>query len=156
MTEPMTMRARVRAPVKAVHQALTDASHLRIWLTDHVEVDLPQRYAFWGPYIPDGAAGQPVVRLSDRDRSAHRCAYGYAEILDLVPERKVSVNFGDIGVVTWELAGSEGRTRLTLAQSGFDPTDPPYAAWAGGLSGLAELRRFHELADWQPIWSEKE
>ncbi len=262
MTEPMTMRARVRAPVKTVHHALTEASQLRIWLTDHVEVDLPSHYAFWGPYIPDGdAPHQQLLDVDDRllrftwrldghdttveihladdaestviilsqthfdlsdpgprgmlqtfwaaalanlvdhleDRPlTPRCdytsaelradavidartaavyeslvdagqvsqwfgfpieidpqvggAYGFAKILDLDPDRKLSVDFGGVGVVTWELAESEGKTRLTLVQSGFDPTDPPYAAWAGGLSGLAELRRFHEIADWQPIW----
>ena len=55
-------------------------------------------------------------------------------------------------MVSWELAESDGKTRLTLVQSGFDVTNPPYGSWAGGLSGLSELRRFHELADWQPIW----
>jgi hypothetical protein len=38
-----------------------------------------------------------------------------------------------------------------LVQSGFDAGQPPYAAWGGFLSGIAELRRYHEIPDWQPI-----
>ena len=52
VTEPMTMRARVRVPVKVVHHALTDPNQLRVWLTEHVEVELPHRYAFWGRLRP--------------------------------------------------------------------------------------------------------
>ena len=33
-----------------------------------------------------------------------------------------------------------------------DEDNPPYADWTGWLSGLAALRRFHELADHRPIW----
>jgi hypothetical protein len=39
-----------------------------------------------------------------------------------------------------------------MVQSGFDEQNPPYAGWLGNVSGLAELRRYHDLADWQPIW----
>ncbi|WP_233559065.1 SRPBCC family protein [Micromonospora radicis] len=55
-------------------------------------------------------------------------------------------------MASWELAESGGKTRLTFVQSGFDEQNPPYAAWSGGVAGLAELRRFHEVLDWQPIW----
>jgi DNA-binding transcriptional ArsR family regulator len=44
-------------------------------------------------------------------------------------------------VSTWELEGSEGRTRITFVQSGFDDDRPPYASCAGRLGGVAELRR---------------
>ncbi|MFJ8577185.1 SRPBCC family protein [Micromonospora sp. NPDC093277] len=78
---------------------------------------------------------------------------GYAaKVVDLEPGRKMSVDWGPTGVVTWELAESAGKTRLTFVQSGFDETNPPYAAWSGSVSGLSELRRFHEVPDWQPIW----
>jgi uncharacterized protein YndB with AHSA1/START domain len=73
-----------------------------------------------------------------------------AMILELVPERRVSIDWGDAGVATWELEGSGGSTRLTLMQSGFDENRPPYAAWGGILAGVASLRRYHELPD-QPI-----
>lgn len=75
-----------------------------------------------------------------------------AKILDLEPNQKVTVDWGAPGVQTWELAESDGKTRLTFVQSGFDTTNPPHASWLGSVSGLAELRRFHELTDWKPIW----
>ena len=37
-----------------------------------------------------------------------------------------------------------------------DPTNPPYPGWAGWLAGLAELRRYHELPRWRPIWRQIE
>jgi hypothetical protein len=55
-------------------------------------------------------------------------------------------------VASWELADSGGKTRLTFVQSGFNQRKPPYGAWMGWLSGIAELRRFHELRDWRPLW----
>jgi uncharacterized protein YndB with AHSA1/START domain len=72
-----------------------------------------------------------------------------AKIVELDPGRKVTLEWHDM-VTTWELAGSAGRTRLTFVQSGFD--EPPYAGWGGWLGGLAELRRYHEIADWRPMW----
>ncbi|MEU3452827.1 SRPBCC family protein [Micromonospora sp. NPDC006766] len=75
-----------------------------------------------------------------------------AKVVDLEPGRKLSVDWGPIGVGTWELADSDGKTRLTLVQSGFDEGNPPYGAWTGVVASLFELRRFHEMADWQPIW----
>ncbi|MFG3578218.1 SRPBCC family protein [Micromonospora chersina] len=82
---------------------------------------------------------------------------GYAaKVVDLTPGRALSVDWGPTGVSTWELAESGGRTKLTFVQSGFDEGNPPYAAWTGSVAGLAELRRFHEMADWRPIWLDVE
>ncbi|MDG4823169.1 SRPBCC domain-containing protein [Asanoa sp. WMMD1127] len=260
-------KARVNAPIKQVHQALTDAAQLRMWLAEHAEVDLPGRYQFWGRYTPEGDAphqrpiraddtgvaftwhldgvdtttditleaegddstivavdqshfdfadvmsgnirgvlqtfwalaianladhlegraltpkvdftsadlraefevGAPAERvfasLTDSAQASEwfgfpvgiepweggRFAMGGldnnpspAKILELVPDTRLSVDWGPGGVGTWELAGSGGRTRITLVQSGFDTANPPYAAWGGVLSGVAGLRRFHE------------
>ena len=57
---------------------------------------------------------------------------------------------------SWELEGSDGKTRLTVVQSGFDPANPPYAGWAGWLGGIAALRRYHELPQWRTIWRQIE
>lgn len=278
MTEPMTQRARIPASLKTVHHALTDAVELRVWLTEHAEVELPHRYEFWGRYTPEGDA--PHQRLLHVDERSLRFAwllggeetttgftlaeeegteatrltltqthwdfadaisganirgvlqtwwslgianlaahlegrpllpkvdftanvpelraellidapmpavytsltnseqastwFGYpigiepwiggryamggfesgnaARIVDLEPGRKLSVDWGPVGIGTWELAESGGRTRLTVVQSGFDESHPPYGAWGGILGGVAELRRYHEVPDWQPIW----
>jgi uncharacterized protein YndB with AHSA1/START domain len=77
---------------------------------------------------------------------------GGARFVEFEPGRKVTLRFADGMLDTWELAGSDGATRLTVVQSGFDPTNPPYPGWAGWLGGLAALRRYHELPDRRPIW----
>ncbi|MEV5495328.1 SRPBCC family protein [Nonomuraea fuscirosea] len=277
MTEPLIVRANIPAPVEEVRRALADPGVLRIWLAEHVEVELPERFAFWGRTTPEGDA--PHQRLLHADERTLRFAwlldgeettteltlapdetderrtvvtvsqthfdfqdvitgksirgvlqtywcqvltilgehlegreptpmqdftspemrvevsidaspeavfesitsseavtkwFGYpieiepfvggryamggfennpdpAKVLELEPGRKLSVDWGETGVGTWELEGSAGKTRLTLVQSGFDQSNPPHAAWGGFLSGLAELRRFHEVPDWRPI-----
>lgn len=74
-----------------------------------------------------------------------------AEITEFEPGRRMTIDFGGM-VSGFELEGSAGRTRLTIVQSGFDPATPPRGSWMGWLSGIAELRRYHELPDWQPVW----
>ncbi|NUW35035.1 SRPBCC domain-containing protein [Nonomuraea sp. SMC257] len=275
MTEPVTLRARVQAPVKEVRHALTDPAAMRIWLAEHAEVELPGRYAFWGRHTPEGDAPRqrllhaddrtvrftwtlggveattefaveedgddativsvsqsdydhqeaiantsirgvlqtywclalanlaehlegreltPKIDFSAPDMRAEVVVdaapdavfdslvdsekatrwFGYpiaieprvggrfamggfdnpnpAVIVDLEPGRRLSVDWGPVGVGTWKLEGSGGRTRLTLVQSGFEGELPPYGAWGGILAGLSELRRFHEIPDWRPIW----
>jgi uncharacterized protein YndB with AHSA1/START domain len=277
MTEPMTLRARIWAPIKDVHHALTDAAALRTWLAEYAEVDLPERYEFWGRYTPEGDAphqrplhvdehtvrfswlldGEDTtvdIQLTEEDPESTlltlsqthfpgwaeaiaetsvrgvlhtywsisvanladyvegrpltpKCDFtsrrmreevvidaapdavyeslidpekfsrwfgvkvdiepyvggrfsmgGFevdptgAKILELEPGRRMSLAFGPI-VSSWELEGSEGKTRLTFVQSGFDDTQrPPYGAWMGWLSGVAELRRFHEVPGWRSRW----
>lgn len=77
-----------------------------------------------------------------------------ARIIDLDPARRFSIRFDDGVVTTWELEDSDGQTRLTFSQSGFDEGRPPYGGWMGWLGGIAELRRYHELPDWRPAWLE--
>ena len=279
MTDVMTLRARVRARLDEVHRALTDATELRTWLAEHAEVALPDRYAFWGPSVPEGDAprqhplhvdertvrfgwqldgqdttaeigladdrelgttvivlsqshlpswadmmaevgslgvlhtywslsianlvdhleGRPLTPRADftvpsqhaaveiaarpervwtalTDSDAHSRWFGArigvepwlggrfamggfaadpepGTLTEFEPGRRMTISWGD-EAFTWELAGSGGRTRLSLTQSGFDPTRPPHGSWMGWLAGVAELRRFCELDGWAPIWSE--
>ncbi|WP_394616316.1 SRPBCC family protein [Lentzea sp. JNUCC 0626] len=67
-------------------------------------------------------------------------------------EDRFAVQFPDGMVADWQLKGSEGKTRLTFVQSGFDVTDPPYGSWMGWLSGFADMRRMLELPEWRPMW----
>lgn len=275
MSEPMIMRARAAAPIKEVWHALTDAGSLRVWLTEHAEVDLPHRYEFWGRQTPEGeaphqrleqvgdhtlrfswlldgvettteftlereSADSTVITLSqthfdfqdvvtgasirgvlqtfwalaianlvdhlegreltgkpdftsaemrrevliDAPREAvyesltdsakasewfgfpigiepyegGRFAMGGFEsghavkIVELKPGSKMVVDWVDAGLSTWELEDSGGKTRLRFMQSGFGAGRPPFGAWLGWLSGVAELRRYHELENWRPIW----
>ena len=81
---------------------------------------------------------------------------GGAKFVEFEPGRKAALLFADGETTSWELAGSEGRTRLTVTHSGFDPANPPYSAWGGWLGGLAGLRRYHELPNVRTIWREVE
>jgi len=268
-------KARVNAPIKQVRHALTEAGELRVWLAEHAEVELPERYAFWGRHTPEGDAphqrphraddngvaftwrldgvdtttdialeaegedstvitvdqshfdfadvlsgnvrgvlqtfwalsiGNLVDHLEGRaltpkvdftdpelragfevdapvdrvfasliDSTQAAEWFGYpvgiepweggrfamggldanpspAKIVELVPDARLSIDWGPGGVGTWELAGSGGKTRITLVQSGFDTAHPPYSAWGGVLSGVAGLRRYHELPGRPQIW----
>jgi uncharacterized protein YndB with AHSA1/START domain len=275
------------APPEAVYAALTDAAALRVWLAEHAEVALPDRYEFWGRYTPDGAephqrvlhAGERTLRLAwnvdgvettveltlTENEPSHdagqedvggtvltltqsdlpsfaevladtagprgelqtfwtlaienlsdylsgreltpKCDYTSPElrgsvVIDAAPEavfdslteseqfrkwsgahvdiephvggrfamggfeldpggvkfvefepgRKASLRFADGLTASWELDGSEGRTRFTFVQSGFDADNPPYPGWAGWLAGVAALRRYHEVPGWRTIW----
>jgi len=287
MTEQSELRlsAVIPAPPEAVHAALTDAAALRVWLAEHAEVALPDRYEFWGRYTPDGAQPhQRVLHASDRslrlawtldgvettveltlteheheagdedgggtlltltqsdlpsfaevlsDKAGPRgelqtfwslaienltdylsgreltpkCDYtspqlqvsvvidaapeavfdsltqpeqfrewfganvdiephvggrfamggfdldpGGIKFVEFEPGHKATLRFADGETTTWELDGTDGQTRLTIVQSGFDPDNPPYPGWAGWLAGLAELRRYHEVPHWHTIW----
>ncbi|SCE70352.1 SRPBCC family protein [Micromonospora mirobrigensis] len=275
MSDLLTVRVRLAAPVEAVRHALTDPTELRTWFAEHAEVDLPHRYEFWGRHTPEGdephqrllhadehtlrfawtldgvettsemslapdgpdatvltltqshfvfaealdgssirgvlqtwwalslanldahLTGRPLLPRTDftsadlrgelliaapvdrvwtslTDSEQASAWFGYpigiepwvggryamggfdagpaAKVVDLEPGRRMSVDWGPVGVTTWELAESDGKTKLTFVQSGFDEGNPPYAAWSGTVAGLSELRRYHELADWRPIW----
>ena len=282
MIEPdLRLRAVVPAPPKTVYEALTDPAALRVWLAEHAEVELPDKYEFWGRYTPDGAephqrvlhADERTIRFAwtvdgfettaefqlDEDEDGTlvtlsqtdlpsfesvladtagargalqtfwslaivnladylagraltpKCDFTSADlhaevVIDAAPEavfdsmtqseqfrrwsgvnvdiepyvggrfamggfdldpggikfvefepgRKATLRFADGLISSWELDGSDGKTRLTSVQSGFDPTNPPYPGWAGWLAGLAELRRYHELPGWRSIWRQNE
>ncbi|GAA2328534.1 SRPBCC family protein [Dactylosporangium salmoneum] len=282
MTEPdLRLRAIVPAPLKVVYEALTDPAALRVWLTEHADVDLPTKYEFWGRTTPDGAAPhQRVLHVDERtirfawtvegvestvqfevaededgtlvtlsqsdlpsfadvlaDKAGARgalqtfwtlaianladylagreptpkCDFTSAELrasvvidappdkvfesmtqpeqivrwsganvdvepyvggrfamggfeldqagarfVEFEPGRKATLRFADGMIDSWELEGSDGKTRLTVTQSGFDPTNPPYPGWAGWMGGIAALRRYHELPQWRSIWRQIE
>ena len=81
---------------------------------------------------------------------------GGARFVEFEPGRKATLLFADNETTSWELEGSDGKTRLTLVHSGFDPTNPPYPAWGGWLGGIAGLRRYHELPHERSIWRQVE
>ncbi|MGK5738536.1 SRPBCC family protein [Micromonospora sp. URMC 103] len=121
----------IDAPVAKVYESLTDSEQASAWFGYPIGIEpwVGGRYAMGG--FDAGEA---------------------AKVVDLDPGRRMSVDWGPVGVTTWELAESGGKTKLTFVQSGFDESNPPYAAWSGSVAGLAELRRYHEMKDWQPIW----
>ena len=81
---------------------------------------------------------------------------GGAKFVEFEPGRRATLLFADNETTSWELEGSDGKTRLTVVHSGFDPANPPYPGWAGWLGGLAGLRRYHELPRSHSIWRQIE
>jgi uncharacterized protein YndB with AHSA1/START domain len=122
--------ALIDAPIDQVYSALTESAKASEWFGFPVDID-PRK---GGRFAMGGLDAGPGV-----------------EIVDLVEGRSMSMDWGPGGISTWELAESEGKTRLTFVMSGFDETNPPYGAWTGWLYGVAALRRFSELTDWK-IW----
>jgi uncharacterized protein YndB with AHSA1/START domain len=122
----------IDAPVDAVYASLTDSEQASAWFGFPIGIE---------PVV----GGRFAMGGLEHDPNP-------AKVVDVEPGRRMSIDWGPGGVATWELDGSAGKTRLTFVQSGFDPARPPYAAWTGWLSGVAELRRFHEIPDWRPIW----
>ena len=81
---------------------------------------------------------------------------GGAKFVEFEPGRKATLRFADGETTSWELEGSDGKTRLTMVHSGFDPANPPYPGWAGWLGGIAGLRHYHELPRRRSIWRQVE
>ena len=81
---------------------------------------------------------------------------GGAKFVEFEPGRKATLRFADGETTSWELEGSDGKTRLTMVHSGFDPANPPYPGWAGWLGGIAGLRYYHELPRRRSIWRQVE
>jgi uncharacterized protein YndB with AHSA1/START domain len=115
-----------------VYNSIVDPAVFGRWFGAHVEIE---------PHV----GGRFAMGGFENDPSP-------AKIVELEPGRALTLRWDDASIAGWELEGSQGRTRLTFVQSGFDENDPPYDAWMGWLSGIAELRRFHEVPDWRAIW----
>ena len=128
------MRAEVviDATPEAVFDSMTQADQFLRWFGANVDIEpyLGGRFAMGGFELDPGGA----------------------KFVEFEPGHKATLQFADGIASSWELDGSDGKTRLTLVQSGFDPTNPPYPGWAGWLGGVAELRRYHELPSWRSIW----
>jgi len=122
----------IDATPEAVFDSLTQAEHFRRWSGANVDIE---------PYV----GGRFAMGGFDLDP-------GGAKFVEFEPGRKAALRFADGFTQTWELAGSDGKTRLTLTQSGFDADNPPYPGWIGSLGGVAALRRYHELPQWRTIW----
>src|SRR6266851_9167067 len=115
------------------HRCDFTSSHLRA----DVDINAPRQMVYAALTDSDKASTWFGFPIGIEPRVGGRFAMGgfdaghAAKIVDLEPERTMSVDFGDTGIGTWELADSGGKTRLTFVQSGFKTTRPPYAAWLG-------------------------
>ena len=82
--------------------------------------------------------------------------HGPMRILELEPERRLAYSWRRPGdpdtVVTWELEGSGGRTRLTLVHSGFVDDRSKGGYDVGWAAFLASFKRMVELEGrWRPV-----
>jgi uncharacterized protein YndB with AHSA1/START domain len=126
----------IDAAPEAVFDSMTESEQFRRWSGANVDIE---------PYV----GGRFAMGGFEMDP-------GGVKFVEFEPGRKATLRFADGLTASWELDGSDGKTRLTTVQSGFDPTNPPYPGWAGWLAGLAELRRYHELPRWRSIWRQIE
>ncbi|MDG6109528.1 SRPBCC domain-containing protein [Dactylosporangium aurantiacum] len=124
----------IDAAPDAVFDSMTHAEHFRRWSGVNIDIE---------PY----AGGRFAMGGFDLNP-------GGAKFVEFEPGRTATIEFADGMTERWELEGTEGKTRLTVMHSGFDPEHPPYPGWAGWLSGAAALRRYHELPAWRSIWRE--
>ncbi|GAA3886858.1 hypothetical protein GCM10022243_59550 [Saccharothrix violaceirubra] len=121
----------IAAEPEVVARSLVDAESYERWFGARIDIEA------W-------VGGR--VAMGGLDANPHP-----ATVLVYEPGKRMDVDWHGM-VSGWELEGTDGGTRLTFVQSGFDPANPPYSAWGGWLAGVVELRRFHELADWRPMW----
>ena len=78
---------------------------------------------------------------------------GRLKILELIPNEKLSLTWPEAGretIVTWTLAESGGKTRLTLVHSGFAPDEPTGGLNAGWLNFMGWVR---SLVEYGPAWA---
>jgi uncharacterized protein YndB with AHSA1/START domain len=127
----------IDAPRERVYAALVDSDQISVWFGFPIGIE-----PWVGGRFAMGGLQEPLVdQIGDA-----------ARIVALEPGRRMSVDFGDGGVATWELEDSQGKTRLTFVQSGFSTPRPPYAAWLGTVAGSLSLRRYVEEPEWKSIY----
>jgi uncharacterized protein YndB with AHSA1/START domain len=135
LTSPaMQAEVLIDAARDAVYDSLMDPEKFRQWFGANIDIE---------PYV----GGRWSMGGFDIDPVG-------AKILELEPGQKMTFAWPDGMTASWELTDSAGKTKLTFVQSGFDTDKPPYGAWMGWLGGVAELRRYHEVSEWRPIWLE--
>ncbi|MEV4841035.1 SRPBCC family protein [Nonomuraea sp. NPDC049486] len=134
----MIIRARVQAPVKEVRHALTDPAALRVWLAEHAEVELPDRYAFWGRHTPEGDA--PHQRLLHADDRTVRFAWTLDGV-ETTTELRLEEEGPETTIVTVEQ--SHFSMEEALAESSIRGVLQTY--WCLALTNLAEHFEGREL-----------
>ncbi|WP_245546950.1 SRPBCC domain-containing protein [Nocardia brevicatena] len=106
MTEPLIVTVRTTASPTEAFQAITSPEAVAEWLAEKAEIELPHRYTFWGPSVPEGdAPHQELVATTDSSLSFRWLLDGEQTTTDIA-----------VGV-------ENGETRVTVTQSHFDFND---------------------------------
>lgn len=129
-----------QASSATVFNALIDPAQLSRWMMAESPTVVPEIGGTYDLGWPEGD-GRPL------------------KILDIAQDSRLAYNWDDAqapgSVVTWELEGSGGATRITLVHSGFDeshPLDDYYGGWADFLMRLVGL--CEQGPSWTaPAWS---
>ncbi len=138
-TKPIIIERTYSAPVERVWQAITDKDQMKQWYFDLTEFK-PQvgfEFQFYG----QGHKGEQYL---------HRC-----RITEAINNKKLSYTWKYEGypgesLVTFELADTGGKTKLTLIHSGLHtfPDNPDFAkeSFTGGWTELigTSLKKFVE------------
>ncbi|MEU0878932.1 SRPBCC family protein [Lentzea sp. NPDC005914] len=117
-----TVRVRTSASATRVHEALTTADDLRVWLAEHAHVDLEGgQYEFWGRYTPDGERGrQKLLGFDDKSVRFSWFLYDTEYTVELGVEQR------------------DGETLVAVTQS-------PYPTWGQGDDKSEILQTFWPL-----------
>lgn len=121
----------IDAPPSAVWDALVNPAQRKRWIASE-DLDAPSVGGVWIDWAQHGAL----------------------KVVELIPGKKMTLEW-EIGgvptVVTWTLEQAGGKTRFTLAHSGFAPgyrTDGELLGWLSYLSWLQSLIEYG--LDWLP------
>jgi len=96
----------IDAAPEQVFDSMTQPEQFRRWFGANVDIE---------PYV----GGRFAMGGFELDP-------GGAKFVEFEPGRKATLRFADGMTDSWELEGSDGKTRLTVVESGFDPANPPY------------------------------
>jgi len=97
-------------PARKVWRALTEPALFERWINmpNDIKPVVGHRFELLAQPVPAaGFAGGPVA----------------CEVLEVEPERKLSIRWGPRWTVTWRLEPEGTGTRLFLSHTGFDPDD---------------------------------
>ena len=126
-----------------------------------VDVDAPPEEVFAALVEPDQLERWLARGATVEPRVGGRYDLGWdigpTRILELVPNERLAFDWrqgggGSETVIRWELEGSDGKTHLTVVQSGF-VSEGEAASWTIALaSRVASLKRMLEVgAGWRPV-----
>ncbi len=131
MTGNLTQTVEIDGPAASVWDALVNPKQLNRWIACNATVE-PAVGGLWMDWGKEGAL----------------------EVLEITPGKKLSLGWqidGSPTVVTWTIEESGGKTRLTLAHSGFAPDRRSDGEWGGWLNYLTLIKSLVEYgADWLP------
>ena len=128
----------LKHPPEKVWRALAEPEHRDAWFPQRIEAD------------GDWVAGARLRFVSDLMPEAN---FG-GELLVYDPPRTLEMRWGT-DILRFELAADGDGTLLTLTDT-IEERGTAARTGAGWLSGIAALRRYHELPQWRTIWRQIE